>query len=61
MCFEPTKEEVARSETRRAAAERPDAGDRRGPPGYPEPRGNQEADEREVERSRDKLETVLGH
>jgi hypothetical protein len=60
MCFEPTKEEVARSETRRAA-ERPDAGERRDPSGYPEPRGNQEPDEREVERSRDKLEAVLGH
>ena len=61
MCFEPTKEEVARSETRRVAAERPNAGDRRDPSGYPEPRGNQAPDDREVERSREKLETVLGH
>lgn len=60
MCFEPTKEEVARSEERRAA-KRPDAGERRDPSGYPEPRGNQAPDEHEVERSREKLETVLGH
>lgn len=61
MCFEPTKEETARSEARRASFAAPDRTLREDPSTDPEPRGNQEPDEREVERSRDKLEAVLGH
>ncbi|MBA2566647.1 MAG: hypothetical protein H0V08_02485 [Thermoleophilaceae bacterium] len=60
MCFEPTKDEITRSQARRTA-EREDHEQRRDPSAYPEPRGNQTPDEDEVERSRDKLEAVLGH
>ena len=66
MCFEPTRDETARSEARRAsyqpAADRPSAVVRREDPSSdPDPRGNQERDEHEVERSEQKLAAVLGH
>lgn len=60
MCFEPTEERSARDEARRAA-EAAARDERRDPSAYPEPRGNQEVDEREVERSRERLTAVLGH
>jgi len=60
MCFEPTKDEIARSKARRTA-EREQRERRRDPSAYPEPRGNQAPDEHEVERTREKLEAVLGH
>ena len=61
MCFEPTKEETARSEARRAFVRAHDRDLREGPSNDPEPRGNQEPDELEVERSTEKLVAVLGH
>jgi hypothetical protein len=61
MCFEPTKEETARSEARRAPFAAPDRTLREDPSKDPEPRGNQELDELEVERSTEKLVAVLGH
>ena len=60
MCFTPTKEETERMEARRPA--RPPIFERREDPSTdPEPRGNQERDELEVERSEEKLAAVLGH
>lgn len=64
MCFRPTKEEVERSEAMEAARRVQTDGDRherRDPWTYPTPRGNQERDERELERSSERLTTVLGH
>ncbi len=60
MCFKPTQEETARSEARRASWAL-DREPREDPSTDPEPRGNQEPDELEVERSTEKLATVLGH
>ncbi len=59
MCFEPTPEETASSEARRASAQ--DREFREDPSTDPQPRGNQERDELEVERSTEKLAAVLGH
>lgn len=65
MCFEPTSEETARSESRRERGGPPDRPfrdfTREDPSKDPEPRGNQEPDEVEVERSSEKLAAVLGH
>lgn len=60
MCFKPTREEVEQSEARKALAAS-DRDQRREPWSYPEPRGNQELDDRELERSTEKLASVLGH
>ena len=60
MCFTPTKEDTARMEARRRAAPSP-IERREDPSTDPEPRGNQEPDEREVEQSARELEAVLGH
>lgn len=60
MCFTPTKEETARMEARRQAAQLPSER-REDPSTDPEPRGNQEPDSREVERDAERLATVLGH
>lgn len=59
MCHRPTKEETERSDAIRAAtaSEEP----RRDPWRFPEPRGNQDQDDHEVDKGRDKLEAVLGH
>ena len=65
MCFEPTREETARSESRRERStptHRPSRDFTREDPAQdPEPRGNQERDEVEVERTSEKLAAVLGH
>ena len=60
MCFKPTREEVEQSEARNAVAAT-DREERREPSSYPEPRGNQDLDDRELERSTEKLVSVLGH
>jgi hypothetical protein len=60
MCHKPTGEEVEQSEARKALAEA-DRDERRQPWTYPEPRGNQDLDDRELERSTEKLVSVLGH
>ncbi len=59
MCYTPTQEETASSEARKAAG-MPDRELREHPSTNTEPRGNQEADERELERSTEKLASVLG-
>ena len=75
MCHKPSRDEVAAGDAERRIAEemssrggaRPtDAtsrlGDQREDPATnPGPRGNQEADESDVERSAEKLSLVLGH
>lgn len=61
MCFEPTRDETARSEARRASVQFAAEARRENPSTDPEPRGNPERDEHEVERSEDKLAAVLGH
>lgn len=60
MCHAPTEEEIARSKAEKAAAA-PVRQERHDPWTYPEPRGNQEPDHREVEKGRERLATVLGH
>ncbi len=61
MCHTPTKEEIERSEALRAAAADADGGGQRRDPGaYPKPRGNQELDDRELEKSEERLAGVLG-
>ena len=60
MCFTPTKEETARMEARRRVGLSPFER-REDPSTDPEPRGNQEPDEREVERTARELEAVLNH
>ena len=60
MCFKPTREEVEQSEARKTLADT-DRDQRREPWSYPAPRGNQDLDDRELERSTEKLVSVLGH
>lgn len=60
MCFKPTREDVERSEARKAVAAT-DRDERREPGSYPEPRGNQKLDDHELEKSTEKLVSVLGH